>query len=202
MAKKDQDGWLAGIYPQIVRRVGTEPTNRLKWLLNFFNTDGADGDVRIVNAELQFFMETLPTEGSPTLSEAQIKEMALELKKQLSNFFIAGVGFIVKTRGWVSHSFARDPFTMYLPKPSGEFWNVMNAGELRTRFDCEFPEDVFKMRAFELINRHVDTIGGCKECSKFFVRGRTDQEYCSTKCSQTVRSRRFEQKRRELKKGR
>ncbi|MGO9056241.1 MAG: hypothetical protein ACLQU2_02470 [Candidatus Binataceae bacterium] len=179
------------IWPLIVRRVGVEPENRLRWLLNFINSGGADGDARIINAEVQFFLQTAPSEKGPTLSEGELKEVALELKNQLSNFLVASVSFIVTTRGWVRHSAYRSPFGAVQKTRGDKFSTIVALGDLQIGYECQNPDDAFKMRSFELITRHADVIGSCKECDKFFVRSRTDQEYCSTKCSQAVRTRRF-----------
>jgi hypothetical protein len=137
-------------------------------------------------------MQTPPTEKGPALSEAELKELARELKKQLSNFIVAQVSFVVSTRGAVRHYVYRNPFVVMAPQKNrrGDFVLSAPTGP-EIRYDCQYQDDAFKMRAFELISSHADTLASCKECDQFFARSRTDQEYCSTKCSQAVRTRRF-----------
>jgi hypothetical protein len=189
MKKETNDVWFAEIWPLIVRRVGVEPENRLRWLLNFVNTRGGHGDARIVNAELQFFVQTLPLDKGRTLSENELKEIALEMEKQLLNFFVASVSFVVETRGWVRHKAYSSPFGSLTVVIKGKPLTL--EGGLQIGYECQYPEDAFKMRAFELITRHADTIGACKECNNFFVRSRVDQRYCSTRCGNALRTRTF-----------
>jgi hypothetical protein len=179
MAKTSNNVWV---------RVGVEPEARLRWLLDFGNLDSASLSAQqraAVSQEARAFVvlqqldPTLrrtmrswpePTDATPNvLTEAEVWTVQRWLKR--------GLDLLRRSEKW---NFK--PRVVYeLDASAGLFWTRMKASSRREQFKA-LAYDVFRDARFKFRR--------CPECKRPFVPVRR-QGYCSSRCSQAVRTRKW-----------
>jgi hypothetical protein len=179
MAKPSSDVWT---------RVGVEPETRLRWLVDFGNLDPASLSpeqraaviqearafviLQLVDPAIRERMRSWPqpTNATPgVLSRAQVWSVQRWLKQ--------GLDLLRRSEKW---NFV-PRVTYELDAYQGLFWTRMRSSSRREQFKA-LAYDAFRDARFKFRL--------CPECKRPFVPVRR-QRYCSSRCSQAVRTRKW-----------
>jgi hypothetical protein len=121
-------------------------------------------------------------------SKRQVSSRALKAGiRELQQWIVTGLASLVTTGTWTVTTKA--PIVLGLT-PLG-LTNIVSHGDT-----VSFGE-AFKTTAHEVLTSTASRFRVCRECGRPFIAGK-GQEYCSSRCSQAVRTRRFAAKRAEL----
>jgi hypothetical protein len=172
-------------FEQAWSRVGKTDEARARWLLDFAARDlsalsGADW----LNLRWEVFGFLYPpsggpppfssgdTPGEPSCSADQVRRMHRWLRSGLE-----------RLQSGEGHSWA-------IPLAATPRW-MMLRGRLMTwpDVDASFTES-FKLKAYEALGREAQRFRVCARCGRPFL-ARKRQAYCTKRCSQTVRTRRY-----------
>jgi hypothetical protein len=159
--------------------LGGVDEDRARWLLDFAVADLdslSEGDWLNLLQATDNFMAPLSLRSTKRVSTRNLKTGIRELQQ----WILTGLATLVATGSWTVTTKA--PIVLGLT-PLG-LTNMVFHG------DVVSVGEAFKTKAHEVLTSAASRFRVCRECGRPFIAGR-GQEYCSSRCSQAVRTRRF-----------
>jgi len=192
------------ITPDLVRRFGARPIDRLKWLIEDFarrqeyrdasSARAGDGwTPESVAREMALFLLYQNGPGTLSLGAETPPAMPAKILRELSMAVADGVERFLRAEGWAVTVPAKTrrtirTETILLGPEKGTMRAVatwMSPGAAKNR---DFGL-VFLLAAQDLLFSEFDYVARCKGCGLVFVREDLRQTFCSTRCGNSTRMR-------------
>jgi len=187
---RGERNWLAAKYLPMARRMSSQKA-RLRWLVENF---GARPNQKRLPGKAEFVAFILLQSGA-SFSAARMPRLRTSDLNDLAQMVGAGLAQIVSGEQWKVE--VKEPLDRVLIRRSG--LRGVDAEEpygARStwvpRVGRAFPTS-FLLSVGDLIERQQHWLSRCQreDCHRIFVRNDKRQNYCSPRCSQTRRTRRF-----------
>ena len=188
--------WYAAKHREISQRVGRSQKARLRWLVESFGIHANEGEpYRAHTAEIAAFLVSQGGAGTrlsvmPRIRRSGVIYLARAVKEGV-DLVIDGKQWKVEIRESVDRILVQRTGVKGVdhdePFGSRSTWQPRSKDALLT---------AFLLTAADLIERQQSWLRRCprEDCGRVFVQEDRRQRYCSPRCSQTRRTRRFRRK--------
>jgi hypothetical protein len=169
--------------------VGPTPHERLRWLVERFANTTKDGVVEGEMAAFALFEGGRCSSGLMGLPGADVFT-SVEFK-DLRETVAKGLERIVNGREWIVQM--SDPVDRSLRRPVAQD-EIQGRWYVRAKSQRRAVRAAFLLAATSLLEREGRWLARCKRCKRPYARADVRQLYCSTTCSQAVRTAKFRNK--------
>jgi hypothetical protein len=188
--------WFGARYREMIARLGRSQRARLRWLVERFAAQPNQPPPLPLNTtELVSFVLLQSGAGSHLATMPKVRSGDLN---ELTHKVSQGLALLVDGQPWKVE--VRDPIDRVLERRAGvrgvdqdepygarSSWQTRSLKAISTRF---------LLGVADLLERQQRWLSRCRrqDCRRIFVRTHQRQDYCSKRCSQTSRTRRFRAK--------
>jgi hypothetical protein len=177
-------------------RMARTPIGRLRWVIDFVNREDLNelqaGEWLDLEADLYALVVASGYQPSahsgdprpPDLSHDTIADLHREIRRGIHHDLLRGAGWVI--------AFPRVG-TNQLGKLKRQVIRRRKTGLVRTVYEGNV-SSLVPMAVADLLTAEGHRLRGCQECRRVFVRVKR-QEFCDSRCSQRVRTRRFRRRR-------
>jgi hypothetical protein len=184
--------WFGARYREMILRLGSSQKARLRWLVERMAAQPNQPPPPLDTTELVSFALLQSGAGShlatmPRVRSAGLNELTHRVSEGLA-LFVDGQPWKIEVRELIDRVLERRAGVRGVdqdePYGARSSWQARSVKAVSTRF---------LLGAADLVERQQRWLSRCRrqDCRRIFVRNHQRQNYCSKRCSQTSRTRRF-----------